>query len=259
LLYDLQHRIEAQHCFTAEEVRRFADAYYDSKGSQYKLHAILQPAVDRYDGMSDPDKERFRGCVRQFVELYGFLSQILTFTDPELHKVFLFLRFLVRKLILKRGELPLEVLNQVDMDSLAVQPREKAPIKLTAGKGQLEPPRLGEPLPPVPGAVEELSKIIRDLNERFGAKLTDDDKVFIQRLEDSLASNATLADSLRVNSEENARLTFDHVVDDRVQEMIDTNFKFYKLITDNPAFARNFKDFLFDRLRRGAGTPGAAP
>lgn len=250
LLYDLQHRIEAQHCYTAEEVRRFAEAFYDPKGSQYKLHMILQPAVDRFDGLSDPDKEQYRGWVSRFVDLYGFLSQILSFTDAELHKTFLFLRLLIRKLILKKGELPLEVLNQVDMDSLAVRPRGANAIRLTAGEGELEPPDLGDPRPRVPAPVEELSRIIRDLNDRFGAKLTDDDKVFIQRLEDALAADATLADSLRANSVENARLTFDHVVDNRIQDMIDTNFKFYKLVTDNPEFAKQFKGFLFERYRK---------
>jgi hypothetical protein len=43
--------------------------------------------------------------------------------------------------------------------------------------------------------------------------------------------------SIRVNTPENARLTFDHVVGDRLQEMIDSNFKFYKQITDDPEFA----------------------
>ena len=105
----------------------------------------------------------------------------------------------------------------------------------------------------MPAPIEELSRIIRDLNDRFGAKLTDDDKVFIQRLEDALAADATLADSLRANSVENARLTFDHVVDNRIQDMIDTNFKFYKLVTDNPEFAKQFKGFLFERYKRASG------
>ena len=34
LLYDLQHRIESQHFFTADEVQRFVQAFYDQKGTQ---------------------------------------------------------------------------------------------------------------------------------------------------------------------------------------------------------------------------------
>ncbi len=249
LLYDLQHRIQSQHFFTTEEVQRFAQAFYDTKDSQYKLHMHLQPALDRYEEARDEDREHFRGQVKQFVELYGFLSQILTFTDAELHKLFLFLRFLLRKLTVKKGELPLEVLNQVDMDSLAIHKRTEATIKLTAGEGSLAPAKLGDATPRQPEAIEPLSQIIRDLNERFGANLTEDDKVFIQRLEDALAADPTIADSIRVNTEENARLTFDRVVNDRIQDMIDTNFKFYKLVTDNKAFSESFMGWLFERYK----------
>jgi type I restriction enzyme R subunit len=36
-------------------------------------------------------------------------------------------------------------------------------------------------------------------------------------------------------------------VRDAVQDMIDTNFKFYKQINDKPAFAQFLNDLLFDR------------
>jgi hypothetical protein len=57
--------------------------------------------------------------------------------------------------------------------------------------------------------------------------------------------------SVRVNTPENARLTFDHVVTDRLQEMVDSNFKFYKRVTDDREFARFFVDRLFERFRKG--------
>lgn len=73
--------------------------------------------------------------------------------------------------------------------------------------------------------------------------------MFIEQLEARLAGDPALEASIRVNTPDNARLTFDHVVNDRLQELIDTNFKFYKQITDDPEFARVFLDWLFDRYR----------
>ena len=35
---------------------------------------------------------------------------------------------------------------------------------------------------------------------------------------------------------ENAHLTFDYVVTDRLQDMVDTDFRFYKRITDDRGF-----------------------
>ena len=56
-----------------------------------------------------------------------------------------------------------------------------------------------------------------------------------------------MAASFAVNTRENARLTFEHKVHDHVQDMIDTNFKFFKQINDKPEFADFLNDLLFDR------------
>ena len=70
----------------------------------------------------------------------------------------------------------------------------------------------------------------------FGADFTEADKVFIQQLEEKLAEEPALTASVRANTPENARLTFDYVVTDRLQDMVETDFRFYKRITDDRGF-----------------------
>ena len=65
--------------------------------------------------------------------------------------------------------------------------------------------------------------------------------------EGKLATDQALEASVKVNTPENARLTFDHVANDKVQELIDTNFKFYKQINDDPEFGKFLLDWLFER------------
>ena len=50
-----------------------------------------------------------------------------------------------------------------------------------------------------------------------------------------------------INPPENARLTFDHVVNDLLQDVVDGHFKFYKQVTDDPEFAKMLLDWLFER------------
>ena len=71
-------------------------------------------------------------------------------------------------------------------------------------------------------------------------------------LYESLAKSAALEASERVNPPENARLTFDQTATEKMQDMIDTNFKFYKQVNDNPEFARYFLNWLFTRYQRRA-------
>jgi type I restriction enzyme R subunit len=81
----------------------------------------------------------------------------------------------------------------------------------------------------------------------------------VQDLEDRLEANAALEASVRANTRDNARLTFDHVVNDTLQDMIDVNFQFYKQVNDNPDFARYLLDQLFDRyLKTRQPTSGVA-
>jgi type I restriction enzyme, R subunit len=50
------------------------------------------------------------------------------------------------------------------------------------------------------------------------------------------------------------RLTFNQVATDKLQDLVDSNFKFYKQVTDNEEFAEYLMGFLFRRyLQRTAG------
>jgi len=56
--------------------------------------------------------------------------------------------------------------------------------------------------------------------------------------------SARRSTSVQVNTPENAKLTFQHVFSDLLQDTIGSNFKFYKRMTDDTQFA----EFLIGRL-----------
>jgi type I restriction-modification system DNA methylase subunit len=78
-------------------------------------------------------------------------------------------------------------------------------------------------------------------------------------LEKRLAVDQSLVNSVKVNSRENARLTFDIIVNEQLQKMIDTNFKFYAQITDKPDFFKMFMDWLFDRYMKSLRLQETSP
>jgi len=110
-------------------------------------------------------------------------------------------------------------------------------IELTQGEKEMAPP---SPIGEIAQSPEDepLSQIIDELNRRFGTNFSDEDRVFIQQLESKFELDAGLAASVRVNPPDNAFLTFEHIVNDRLQEMMDANFRFYKQITDDEQLAR---------------------
>jgi type I restriction enzyme R subunit len=84
--------------------------------------------------------------------------------------------------------------------------------------------------------LEPLSQIIATLNERFGLNLGPEHRLTLGQMIERLDKDAALDASARVNTRENVRLTFDHKVNDVIQEIVDSNFELYKRITDDRAF-----------------------
>lgn len=204
----------------------------------------------QYQPLQVDEKATFRGRLNDYVRLYSFLSQILTFTDADLEKLYVFARLLRRRLPVPEGGLPIEVQEAIDMASYRIERKSSGAIKLDRGNQPLSPLTGGTIFGGQREQLEPLSEIIRELNEKFGTDFKEEDKVVIRELEARLAKHESLADSLRVNTPDNARLTFDQVVSDQLQDLADTNFKFYKRVTDDEAFARHFLDWLFDRVRK---------
>lgn len=248
LLYDRQRDLEEAGFYTKVEVDEFAKVFFSAKGTQDRLHAILEPVVERFRGAPEDEQEAFRSNLSDYVRLYSFLSQILTFADPDLEKLYEFARLLRRKLPPRPNELPREVTESIDMEAYRLQKTRNGKISLTRGEGEVDPIGLQGPIVPAPGEIEALSQILDELNRRFGTDFAEDDKVFIRQLEEKIAGDETLEVSVRTNPPENARLTFDHVVNDHLQDMVETNFKFYKRVTDDRDFGKFFLNWLFERF-----------
>jgi type I restriction enzyme, R subunit len=256
LLYDLQSRLFGYHLFGQGEVDAFAAAYFGGTSGQDRLYALLAPVRTAFEELGDDERAAVRATLNDYARLYAFLSQVITYADADLEKLYQYARLLRRYLPGDPSELPRDVQENIALESITIRNTSSGNLGLTRGPGLLDPQGATPPASLALTQVEPLSEIIRELNERFGTDFTEEDKVFVRALEERLADDAALAASVRANPPESARLTFDHVVTDRLQDMVDTNFKFYKRVADDPAFAKHFLDWLFTRFRSGPGRSG---
>ncbi len=248
LLYDMENALAEFHFYAENEIEAFARVYFDPKGKAAQLHHILDPIVERYENAPLDQQADFRSELGQFLRLYAFLAQVITFTDADLEKLYVFARLLRRKLPVTREELPVEVQRNIEIDSYRVQQTHSGKISLARGESELPPSHTSGHAAAHESEEEALSQIIKLLNEVFGTDFSEEDKVFVLEFEERLLGNPTLEQSIRVNTPENARLTFEHVANDTLQDMMDTNFKFYKRANDDEDFAKMFFDWLFERV-----------
>ena len=249
LLYDLETRLKEYGIFDVSEVDAFAAAFFGDAKME-KLYSILRPVVERWVDLEEGEQSSSRKTLGDYVNTYAFLGQVLTFTDPDLEKLFVFAKLLRRYLPYEAKVLPLDVQEKIDLDSLNSRETFSGDIALERESGEVNPATKPGPDQLVEDHLEALSAIIAELNDRFGADLSDEDKVTIGHLEDLLGADETLKASIRVNPPETARLAFDHIVQDRLQTIVETNFKLYKRVADDDAFANVLVDWLYDRFRK---------
>ena len=256
LLYEVQTRLKTYPVFTDEDVDAFAGVFFGTGSTQAQLYAALTPSVQRFSELQEDERQDFRGQATDYVRLYSFLAQVITFLDADLEKLYVFTRHLRRLLRVDREELPLEIQQNIDMESYRVQQTANGKVALERKGDTLDPVRTKEPGQRTPEELEALSRIIADLNERFGIELGPEHRITLGRMMERLEEDAALwRPPAKVNTLENVRITFDHKVEQVIQEIIDLNFDLYKRITDDPAFGEVVKNHLFDQYLLGRHTP----
>jgi len=168
--------------------------------------------------------------------LYRFLSQIVSFTDVDLEKKYVFLSALLKKLPHVKSDLPFDVVNDVELDSYKIQYKYTSNLELTTGNTEdigMSPGGVGQ-------AVEDefdlLTKIIKTLNDTFGMELTEDDKLEFEKMKENIYSNDELMSFFNENnSKDNIKQKFDAHIDDQILNFINTKLDFYNKMTEEKA------------------------
>jgi type I restriction enzyme, R subunit len=254
LLYEVQGRLATFPVYTQEDVEHFAGVFFSTRATQDQLYAVLAPVVERFRQLSREEQDGFRSQLTDYARLYVFLAQVLPFTDADLEKLYCFARHLRRLLPGERPELSREVQQNIDMESYRIQETASGKIALERKAGLLDPMATKPARALAPEELEPLSRIIATLNDRFGLHLGPEHRVTLAQMMERLDADPALDASVRVNTRENVRLTFDQKVEQVIQDIVDTNFDLYKRITDDPGFGHVLKDFLFDQYLRAHRT-----
>jgi type I restriction enzyme R subunit len=262
-LYDLRRTVQDYGLFGAEEVEDFARIYFSPKGKQGELHSLLDSVVFRYELRSKEERADFRRHVGDFVRLYAFLSQVITFTDPGLEKFYQFTRHLLSKLKLPGTVLPLEITRNINMDAYRIQQTSSGAIKVLDEGGQLKPITALGTGRPQEEDLAPLSEIIEYINQHYGTDFTDADRVrhfaadMGRRLQDQEGLRRAM-DAAVNPSEETRRLAFDTFFADTLEDMIDANFEIYKKIKDDENFGVLFRAVMYRRMAASLAASGAS-
>ena len=248
-LYDLQDALADFELYSPEQVAEVAELFLRKGEKAARLQPLLRAVVDKFNFIADPERrESFRSELRNYIRLYAFLSQIISFRDADLERLYLFGRLLLKSLPAEEGRPSLHLAESVDLESYRVQQTHSSTLRLDEENGWIDPlSDLDGVLPDDPEKAA-LSQIIKELNERFGTEFDEGDRVFFAELKTRLTENESLRESAKVNSRENVRLLHDALFMAVLQTMIDSNFDMFKRINDNEEFGQKVREAIFEQV-----------
>ncbi|WP_452603244.1 type I restriction endonuclease subunit R [Pontimicrobium sp. MEBiC06410] len=257
-IYDSLNQVESFEVYYPQEVEAFANIFFSPKDDFEKIQPILEEIAARFvDNLEEEDQAAFKSAASSFVKLYRFLSQIITFTDVELEKVYVFLTALIKKLPYAKTSLPLDVVNDVELDSYKIQHKYTTQLKLESADGEQEGMKPSGAMGGNEDELDFLTKIIKVLNETYGIELTNEDKVEFKKMKENIYSNAELMSFFnKGNSKDNIKDKFSEEVDSELLNFIDKKLDFYNKMTEdkiNTLFKTMWFNELYDARVRGIG------
>jgi type I restriction enzyme R subunit len=210
------------------------------------VYAALDPARDRFGELDEEVQDAFRDVLTRFVNLYAFVSQIVSYVDRELERDYLYGRALLAYLPGQAAE-RLDLGAEVEMTHLKIAQTFEGSGSLEEGGGEVVAIFSGRGKEHEPER-EHLSQIVEVINERYGLDLGEADQLLFDQFEEAWAADETLAARARTNTFDNFRLVFDRTFIETVVKRMDQNADIFKRILDDADFQKTVLDYYAERL-----------
>ena len=244
-LYDTKSEIEKYYLYSSQDVDNFCKIFFNPIRNEGDLHPILDRVVDAFLELKNEEQEEFKSRMQKFIRLYGYLSQIINFTDIELEKSNVFLRYLNRKLPKGDSE-TFDLADFVDLDSLRIQKTHELDEGLIDEENIVELHEFGTSTYSEPER-DLLSVIIKQVNQSYGINLTADDKLNLERVRNRLHEDSEVQIHMQGDSSyENKREYFKDQFNKCMIELVNDDIEFYKKIEENSSMKNKIFQMMFN-------------
>ncbi|MBA3348194.1 MAG: type I restriction endonuclease subunit R, partial [Actinobacteria bacterium] len=248
LVYDAHRTLWDFGVLREDEVEAGVQALLATAGTSGHgaVYAALGPARDRFCALDDEVQDVFRDVLTRYVNLYAFISQIVSYVDRQLERDYLYGRALAADLPGQAAE-RIDLGSEVELTHLRLAQTHEGSGSLEEGGGEVVAIFSGRG-PEHELGKERLSQIVDVINERFGLELGEADQLLFDQFEEAWAADEALAARARNNDFGNFRLVFDRTFIDTVVRRMDSNEEIFKRILDEPEFQQTILDHYAERL-----------
>ena len=242
-MYTLYDEIMDSMLINIDDVVNFAEVYYENDDTDAIIAEganALSHTIDRINQLSKEDKLDFRSKMKKFVNLYMLVIQVHPIQDTELHKLSIYLRFLLKRMNIETPS-KIDISDKVILSKLQTEKEGKQNIELE-GQGELDIRVSGGR-----SKTEEkeyLSVIIERLNEAFQTEFNETAKIATDHIRNRLKNNKKLKKRAQVNPLEDFKISAKKEFKQEVVKSYSENTEFYGRVLND----EDFRDKLFDLI-----------
>jgi type I restriction enzyme R subunit len=141
----LASEVKSFRIFGQDTVDQFAEVFFDpentgTEGAHAKLSSLVQPARDKFIASDVETQEEFRSTLGSFLRLYKFQSQIVSYADTHLEKLYTFGRFLYKELPKGTGQPDVEFEDELALQYYRLEKSEEGGIDIETTDGEVQDP-----------------------------------------------------------------------------------------------------------------------
>ncbi|MEK3740399.1 DEAD/DEAH box helicase family protein [Paenibacillus sp. FSL H7-0941] len=244
-LYSIQQELENYLILRDEEIEKFVEIIYKEKLDKRDTELsnnYIDLAVKRYSALLEEEQRDFVSKARKFINIYMFILQITPFVDVELHKLFVFLRYFLKKVALKAsGKINLE--DKIVLEYYSIKKKSEGSITLNENREDYKVSisvsggGLNEPPPKDP-----LTAILERLNTKNGTEFSEHEKLSLQQLVEIAKEDQTLSTQAQNNPYDDFILGFRKSFIEYVVEGYEKNQEFYGKVLEDDVFRGQLED-----------------
>jgi type I restriction enzyme R subunit len=244
---------------TISDLDKFAKLFFKAKSLRTiedhgMLYALMNPILDRFTLATELEQDNFKTKIKRYIEEYSFLSQVSTYTDSQLEKLYALSRFIVNQDIIKgistqlpelKGDVSLQWyrLEKTFEGQIGIEGKEKPIVKSENTQKQVRKPEVLTPL----------SEIIRLLNEKYSDfELTEAEKLMIEDWLKNLKQNLELREFAKKNDFDDFLRVYELKFQEQIMNSVENyDYLVSKIFADNNlkqkimgAAARSYHDWV---------------
>lgn len=225
----------------AEEIHERANSFLDDLAKEI-IDELPHGSTD--DVIEENKYGEFLSIGNMYLKRYPYLAQVLGYSDLKHEKLYLLLKYLLKKLP-KDPKRPLvEILKYVDIDSVRVVRKLQTRIELLSQAGDVRDEEI-IPQTPIEEKEDPLSQIISDVNKRWGVDFGPEQQETLNTMGEELTTDESLQNVVVNNVRQSSELEFQRVFNGRVDDQFEIDRKLWEQLRNNSELHKYIEKKMF--------------